>query len=123
MPLCRQRSVIWASGISICATVILPNYGSQSSRLLPLCNYVSLVDLVRFELTTSSMPWKRAPNCATGPRGGTSPIYQFVRLPCLSDPRSGPSDPARIHQVRQLAASRAGGGGLRGGGRTEVWGR
>src|SRR6266487_21384 len=25
-----------------------------------------LVDLVRFELTTSSMPWKRAPNCATG---------------------------------------------------------
>jgi hypothetical protein len=25
------------------------------------------VDLVRFELTTSSMPWKRAPNCATGP--------------------------------------------------------
>jgi putative nucleotidyltransferase with HDIG domain len=29
-----------------------------------------LVDLVRFELTTSSMPWKRAPNCATGPWGG-----------------------------------------------------
>src|SRR5438552_3001656 len=28
-----------------------------------------VVDLVRFELTTSSMPWKRAPNCATGPRG------------------------------------------------------
>ena len=28
-----------------------------------------LVDLVRFELTTSSMPWKRAPNCATGPSG------------------------------------------------------
>jgi hypothetical protein len=26
------------------------------------------VDLVRFELTTSSMPWKRAPNCATGPK-------------------------------------------------------
>ncbi len=26
-----------------------------------------VVDLVRFELTTSSMPWKRAPNCATGP--------------------------------------------------------
>ncbi len=28
---------------------------------------MGLVDLVRFELTTSSMPWKRAPNCATGP--------------------------------------------------------
>ena len=26
-----------------------------------------LVDLERFELSTSSMPWKRAPNCATGP--------------------------------------------------------
>jgi hypothetical protein len=25
------------------------------------------VDLVGFEPTTSSMPWKRAPNCATGP--------------------------------------------------------
>ncbi len=31
-----------------------------------------LVDLVRFELTTSSMPWKRAPNCATGPPGVNS---------------------------------------------------
>jgi hypothetical protein len=28
-----------------------------------------LVDLVGIEPTTSSMPWKRAPNCATGPRG------------------------------------------------------
>jgi integrase len=26
-----------------------------------------VVDLERFELSTSSMPWKRAPNCATGP--------------------------------------------------------
>ena len=26
-----------------------------------------LVDLVGFEPTTSSMPWKRAPSCATGP--------------------------------------------------------
>ncbi len=25
------------------------------------------MDLERFELSTSSMPWKRAPNCATGP--------------------------------------------------------
>ena len=34
------------------------------------------MDLVRFELTTSSIPWKRAPNCATGPRGGqTIPLY------------------------------------------------
>jgi predicted hydrolase (HD superfamily) len=30
---------------------------------------------VRFELTTSSMPWKRAPNCATGPRERYRPQY------------------------------------------------
>src|SRR5579864_2802140 len=29
-----------------------------------------LVDLVGIEPTTSSMPWKRAPSCATGPREG-----------------------------------------------------
>ena len=33
-----------------------------------------LVDRERFELTTSSMPWKCAPNCATGPRGYLSRI-------------------------------------------------
>ena len=37
--------------------------------------YKILVDLVRFELTTSSMPWKRAPNCATGPPGECSFDY------------------------------------------------
>jgi hypothetical protein len=30
----------------------------------------SLVDLDGFEPSTSSMPWKRAPNCATGPLWG-----------------------------------------------------
>jgi hypothetical protein len=29
---------------------------------------VKLVDLVGIEPTTSSMPWKRAPSCATGPQ-------------------------------------------------------
>ena len=33
-----------------------------------------LVDLVGIEPTTSSMPWKRAPSCATGPRGGMVPF-------------------------------------------------
>ena len=28
------------------------------------------MDLVGIEPTTSSMPWKRAPSCATGPRWG-----------------------------------------------------
>jgi hypothetical protein len=31
-----------------------------------------MVDLVGIEPTTSSMPWKRAPSCATGPTGGTT---------------------------------------------------
>jgi hypothetical protein len=30
---------------------------------------VKMVDLVGIEPTTSSMPWKRAPSCATGPLG------------------------------------------------------
>src|SRR5258707_5801401 len=32
-----------------------------------LVNVFVLVDLKGFEPLTSSMPWKRAPNCATGP--------------------------------------------------------
>src|SRR5579885_1919897 len=33
-----------------------------------ICKCLScLVDLEGFEPSTSSMPWKRAPNCATGP--------------------------------------------------------
>jgi uncharacterized protein len=62
---CAGKDLRSALGISICATVILPNYGSPL-LLVYLYDYVGLVDLVRFELTTSSMPWKRAPNCATG---------------------------------------------------------
>lgn len=31
-----------------------------------------MVDLVGIEPTTSSMPWKRAPSCATGPQCGSS---------------------------------------------------
>jgi putative SOS response-associated peptidase YedK len=36
-----------------------------------LCPLRELVDLVGIEPTTSSMPWKRAPSCATGPRSGS----------------------------------------------------
>ena len=36
--------------------------------LLVSMNYMKgLVDLEGFEPSTSSMPWRRAPNCATGP--------------------------------------------------------
>ena len=44
-----------------------------------------LVDLVGIEPTTSSMPWKRAPSCATGPlvKGRTASIladsYRLVK--------------------------------------------
>ena len=34
-----------------------------------------LVDLVGIEPTTSSMPWKRAPSCATGPLLGDTTSY------------------------------------------------
>jgi hypothetical protein len=30
---------------------------------------MGLVDLIGIEPMTSSMPWKRAPSCATGPQG------------------------------------------------------
>ena len=39
-----------------------------------LYKVMALVDLVGIEPTTSSMPWKRAPNCATGPQKGNSSI-------------------------------------------------
>ena len=34
-----------------------------------------MVDLVGIEPTTSSMPWKRAPSCATGPLFGDTTNY------------------------------------------------
>ena len=46
-----------------------------------------LVDLVRFELTTSSMPWKRAPNCATGPRMIVLSIYHTLPADFCLRPR------------------------------------
>ena len=50
----------------------LPGYGGDDFdfRGLPPWRGVRgavLVDLVGIEPTTSSMPWKRAPSCATGP--------------------------------------------------------
>ena len=53
----------------------------ESAKLLGL-----LVDLIGIEPMTSSMPWKRAPSCATGPRlrGCNSPIVstapEFVNV-------------------------------------------
>ena len=47
-----------------------------------------LVDLVGIEPTTSSMPWKRAPSCATGPlrkSGGKNRLQPFYCPAALSD--------------------------------------
>jgi hypothetical protein len=60
----------------------------------------NLVDLDGFEPSTSSMPWKRAPNCATGPPivcNSTLP-YERCGLPAVGwGPdglrRGGPSAP------------------------------
>jgi hypothetical protein len=37
------------------------------------------VDLVGIEPTTSSMPWKRAPSCATGPRENTPALCEGLK--------------------------------------------
>ena len=47
-----------------------------------------MVDLVGIEPTTSSMPWKRAPSCATGPQYGSSILADrnaFVKPKVLGD--------------------------------------
>jgi hypothetical protein len=36
-----------------------------------------MVDLVGIEPTTSSMPWKRAPSCATGPFDDKKVLFNF----------------------------------------------
>jgi hypothetical protein len=50
------------------------------------------VDLIGIEPMTSSMPWKRAPSCATGPQTGGLPLFcwehaQFVKRSLWSNRR------------------------------------
>jgi hypothetical protein len=69
-----------------------------------------LVDLIGIEPMTSSMPWKRAPSCATGPLIGKDSLYspgcgtasQTDELGSVSpqEPR-----PARHFARRSVAAS------------------
>ena len=47
--------------------LLFNDHAPEPQLLVETSVLLCLVDLVRFELTTSSMPWKRAPNCATGP--------------------------------------------------------
>ena len=46
----------------------------ESAKLLGL-----LVDLIGIEPMTSSMPWKRAPSCATGPLLGVLTVFSLTR--------------------------------------------
>jgi hypothetical protein len=70
-----------------------------------------MVDLVGIEPTTSSMPWKRAPSCATGPLlagqlfycRGLRPVRQT-----LGDPPSRGSGPARVSLREAELGSRGG---------------
>jgi hypothetical protein len=47
----------------------------ETCRMPGVSMWEIFVDLVGFEPTTSSMPWKRAPNCATGPQLATALEY------------------------------------------------
>ena len=47
--------------------LVLPTLPSLAKKAGHLQAVENLVDLVGIEPTTSSMPWKRAPSCATGP--------------------------------------------------------
>src|ERR1700722_6116409 len=54
----------------VCASQPQTTLGSTSSQESSWDRWANLVDLVGIEHTTSSMPWKRAPSCATGPHCG-----------------------------------------------------
>ena len=67
----QQRSEIWNPGplleavfrLKYVAALVSITRSAHSIDFL----WRGLVDLIGFEPMTSSMPWKRAPNCATGP--------------------------------------------------------
>ena len=72
-----------------------------------------MVDLVGIEPTTSSMPWKRAPSCATGPRletareigieGSTQFIFAHI-AGIVNARRSASSDSVKRHLPIEYAA-------------------
>ena len=67
----RKHYAKWSAGRQARITDLMARlwHAKKSTSQVTDLEEGNLVDLVRFELTTSSMPWKRAPNCATGPRG------------------------------------------------------
>src|SRR5579863_9664780 len=70
---------------------------------------MDLVDLVGIEPTTSSMPWKRAPSCATGPRLAEQLFYCLSLGRASQTARSslwGCRRPARERDWRSIASAR-----------------
>src|SRR5438477_5256480 len=61
-----------------CQSVLTP-CGAKLER--GICKWSKkMVDLVGIEPTTSSMPWKRAPSCATGPRACSSILADWDEI-------------------------------------------
>lgn len=59
--------VLDQSGRRIVCTADIEPFRGLTSQDVNAGHKGGLVDLVGIEPTTSSMPWKRAPSCATGP--------------------------------------------------------
>lgn len=78
------------AGYQTCSPRIAIGGGSASLRL---CGRNVLVDLGRFELTTSSMPFKRAPNRATLIKGSYSTGAVTPAPPCKTS-RTWPFPPS-----------------------------
>ena len=74
----RVQNLLFESGLDYSSELGFLNR-SESSLFNALetvdSRKVSLVDLIGIEPMTSSMPWKRAPSCATGPLLGKDSIY------------------------------------------------
>src|SRR5512146_1851683 len=68
-------------------------------RKLLILNY--LVDLVGIEPTTSSMPWKRAPSCATGPHRRGQLLYCLRSQPIRQTGAPPPVNPMLPRNLRR----------------------
>jgi hypothetical protein len=74
-----------------------------------------LVDLTGIEPVTSSMPWKRAPSCATGPLSGRTfsilrPAARFVNRTAVDSPPKDQLEGSRMlrigYEARTMTAQR-----------------
>jgi hypothetical protein len=103
-----RRFTIRAAGLrQPCQAFIIARLSVMDlASLLLLFNAQKMVDLRGFEPLTSSMPLRRAPNCATGPRscGRPAPLPTYYHAPILSR-RSSP--------VKGMTAELAGTAALR----------